>query len=647
MEPSPKAPAFPPLERTLLGLAPPLEAPGMSFEATIARSSVSFGATLPAAALPVVPPAALPEVSVDLSVGEAARTVAPGARLHGVDLEVVGVLGEGGMGVVHLARQRSLDRDVALKTTRPGASEGALAALAAEAVVTGGLEHPSIVPVHAYGRSADGRPVMVMKRVEGTSWKELLRDPAHALWESIDTDERLVGHLQILSQVSNALSFAHSRGVVHRDVKPENVMIGSFGEVYLVDLGLAVRMDHPSEEPPSIVGSPAYMAPEMVGGLPVDARTDVYLLGATLHEILTGRPPHAGETLVEVLTAAYASEAPRFGDEVPEELAALCVRALARSPDERPESARAFRACIADFLEHRGSVLLARRGEERLAELAALGLDDQVLRRRRRALLAESRFAFRQALAGWSENAVAREGERAVIEASVLLEIEDGHAKAARAELEALDDPPERLVRALRELEERLAEDASEKERLRGLARDLDTSIGTEARRKAALGIAGVATMVSVYVIRHGQVATLTPEKLVPIAGFMVAMMTLLLVTFRRRLFRNAFGVRIATLAYLSSWVMLVHRLMAARAGEPVHAVLATDSLIFTAMLLVTGVTLARFLLAGALFTFAGAVWGILVPSQAPVAFSTSTIAMLLAAALLFRPERTDGGDVG
>src|SRR5262249_2783401 len=159
----------------------------------------------------------------------------------------------------------------------------ALGGLLTEAVITGSLEHPSIVPVHALGCDDAGRPVLVMKRIEGVCWRGMARDEHPPGWAAIDAagGGRRTAHVANLMAVCNAMHFAHRRGVVHRDLKPGNVMIGSYGEVYVVDWGIAARIEA-GPSPVALVGTPAYMAPEMVWGEAhrVDARTDVYLLGA-------------------------------------------------------------------------------------------------------------------------------------------------------------------------------------------------------------------------------------------------------------------------------------------------------------------------------------------------------------------------------
>ncbi len=281
----------------------------------------------------------------------------------GADLATRGELGRGGMGVVRLADQHSLSRSVALKTSL-SLDAAVVAALVREARIMGSLEHPNLVPVHALGIDPSGAPVLVMKRIEGVSWRALLADPAHEGWRSllVGHDDRLRASVEVLSQVCRALAFAHDRGVVHRDLKPDNVMIGRFGEVYLLDWGVALRLAERDAEPRSIVGTPAYMAPEMARGVPalVEARTDVYLLGATLYEVLVGHPPHAAPTPLAALVSALLGEVPPVPDETPADLALLVRRAMAPAPADRVAGADAFLEDLRRFLASREAEAIVR-----------------------------------------------------------------------------------------------------------------------------------------------------------------------------------------------------------------------------------------------------------------------------------------------
>lgn len=375
----------------------------------------------------------LPTLSIDLRTPP---TVQPPPT--GSDLEVRGLIGEGGMGRVLLARQRSLERDVAVKTVKSDASDSARNALLAEGVVTGQLEHPSIVPVHALGLDTSGWPALVMKRVEGVSWDALLADPAHPGWEGWEgtAANRLPGHLQILISVCNALHFAHSRGVVHRDIKPQNVLIGRFGDVYLADWGVAGELGSTST---GVCGTPAFLAPEMASAGVVDARTDVYLLGATLHTVLTGLPRHPGATITESLVHAQNSPPFAYGPEVPPELAALANQACGKEPAQRPPTARAFRDELTRYLRHRDAVALGEKAAARLREaqpLLQLPEPTSEQRARLERLLAESRFGLEQSLAQCSENPAAR---GALAEVEQILEERRRRADALEAEARERD----------------------------------------------------------------------------------------------------------------------------------------------------------------------------------------------------------------
>ena len=182
----------------------------------------------------------LPIVRLDATQGGGARPAPPSPPPPdlSMDFRRIRVLGEGGMGQVILAHQQTLDREVAIKRTKAEVADAsAVASLLIEARIMGALEHPNIVPVHLLGRDGNGNPVLVMKRIEGVSWRDLLLQPDHPVWDrlQLQSRERLVNNLEILMQVCSAVHFAHSRGVIHRYIKPEKVMLCGFGEFYLVD----------------------------------------------------------------------------------------------------------------------------------------------------------------------------------------------------------------------------------------------------------------------------------------------------------------------------------------------------------------------------------------------------------------------------
>jgi serine/threonine-protein kinase len=282
------------------------------------------------------------------------------------------VIGRGGMGEVVLAKDLELDRDVAIKRMRSAApSAEAIARFLREARIQARLDHPAIVPVHQLGRDADGRPYFTMKRLTGVTLDRLIAEgaPLHKL-------------LRAFVDVCLAIDLAHARGVIHRDLKPANVMLGDYGEVYVLDWGVArVLADHdaPAIEGDSrdgetqvgaILGTLGYMSPEQMRGDPVTAATDLYALGAILYELLAGVPAHPRGQAAMVSTMAGPPAPPlvrRPDRAIAPELDAACMAAMSDDPAERP-SARELADRVQRYLD-------GDRDVERRRALAAEQLD--------------------------------------------------------------------------------------------------------------------------------------------------------------------------------------------------------------------------------------------------------------------------------
>jgi serine/threonine protein kinase len=193
--------------------------------------------------------------------------------------EITGVAGYGGMGTVYVARDHVLDRDVAVKVLDVADQKGSRAArLRREAHILARLDHPDIVPVHDAGSLEDGRAYYVMKLVKGRRLDELIGDRPP-----------LTNRLTVFGRILDAVAFAHAHGVVHRDLKPENVMVGGFGEVYVMDWGVA--QDGGADAEAAIVGTPGFMAPEQALAGGVDPRADIYALGVLLTHLIGDDAP--------------------------------------------------------------------------------------------------------------------------------------------------------------------------------------------------------------------------------------------------------------------------------------------------------------------------------------------------------------------
>jgi serine/threonine protein kinase len=284
------------------------------------------------------------------------------------------LLGQGGMGEVVLQLDHVIGRHVARKTLlKEVASDRTFARFVREARVQGQLEHPSVVPVYDFGVEASGTPFFTMKRVRGETLGQILEALSD---RNADYQSRFSRHklLAAFRQVCLAVEYAHLRGVVHRDLKPSNIMLGDFGEVYLLDWGLAKLKSDDVEgrrsEPDAVdedrtgandvVGTPAYMAPEQFGAgrNAFDTRQDVFALGAILYEILTltrYRPGASFATLLPTLIREADRDEPTrpslFAPDIAPELDETCTRALASAPAARLESAGAIATVIDHYLE--------------------------------------------------------------------------------------------------------------------------------------------------------------------------------------------------------------------------------------------------------------------------------------------------------
>jgi eukaryotic-like serine/threonine-protein kinase len=308
-----------------------------------------------------------------------ARLAGPGPSVgcpstSGLRFHVVRHHARGGLGEVFLATDSELNRTVALKRLREGHADNprSQARFLVEAEVTGGLEHPGIVPVYGLGADADGRPFYAMRFIRGATLKEAIRRFHEVDREpGRDPAQRSLELRQLLGRfidVCDAMAYAHSRGVLHRDLKPDNILLGKYGETLVVDWGLAKAMGRrgtdPSTDPDdeevlrlssddrlvetvvgSIVGTPEFMSPEQAWGDPsrLGPAMDVYSLGATLYSLLTGRPPFREGDTPRLLAKVGRGEFPRpraINPEVPAALEAICLKAMSLSPGERYPTTR-------------------------------------------------------------------------------------------------------------------------------------------------------------------------------------------------------------------------------------------------------------------------------------------------------------------
>jgi WD40 repeat protein/serine/threonine protein kinase len=352
-----------------------------------------------------------------------------------VDFKLVKQLGEGGMGVVYVARQQSLGREVVFKTLKPMAKAQASKLKASgtidsvikqrrdmflsEAVVTANLFHPNIVPIYELAKAPDGALFYTMKWVRGDGWHKRLKEMT------------LAENLEVLMKVSDAMAFAHSRNIINRDLKPENVMLGGYGETIVLDWGLALPFGEGKHRLPVATtaglgsGTPAYMPPELITGplATIGPPCDIYLLGAMLFEVVTGLPPHdfssrasggtvsAGAKLAEVRRVVVENiirETEHTG-----ELIDIAKKAMATNPEDRYRTVVDFQNAIRDYLKHAASHTLADRAKELTVAAAPVATESQPAAEDSSTSYTNYQNAltlYNESLREWSGNELARKG---------------------------------------------------------------------------------------------------------------------------------------------------------------------------------------------------------------------------------------------
>src|SRR5213594_3312220 len=266
------------------------------------------------------------------------------------DYELLEQIGRGGQGVVFRARQKSLNRIVALKVIGLGhwATEAHLKRFRLEAEAAARLEHPGIVPIHEVGERT-GSCYFSMKLVEGGQLDEVARRMPMPIRQAAE----------LMAKVARTVHFAHGHGILHRDIKPGNILLDANGEPHLTDFGLARLVESESSvtQTLDVLGTPSYMAPEQAVGsnAAVSSATDVYGLGAVLYQLLTGHPPFAGGTTYETIKLLLDTEPrqPRlWNPKIDRDLSTICLKCLEKDPKRRYSSALALAEDLERWLKH-------------------------------------------------------------------------------------------------------------------------------------------------------------------------------------------------------------------------------------------------------------------------------------------------------
>lgn len=466
-----------------------------------------------------------------------------------------------------------------------------------------------------------------MKRVEGVRWLDLIERPDHPHWKHIQSgDERRLAHLEIFCAVANAVALAHERGIVHRDIKPENVMLGSFGEVYLTDWGIALDLQGelvPADAP--FAGTPSYAAPEMLGGdeRAIGPATDVYLMAATLHHALLGRPRHEGEVFMQVVASVVMSAPYSYGPDIPTELATLLNAATSRLPEERPGSAIALRDAVRDYLRHREARALVARATSTLEALER-GSRTAVERS-----MLEIRIALEEASRVWPSNAELDPLFVRALRTFARVEREQEHLARLRALVEELASRGEDTTAELalvEELEMRNSVRAAREAKLAAIEKDQDLSVSSLPRRVLLLG-----TVILVLGI-GGLVASMRLSEQ-PSARLPAALSAFGLVAFgvvagvgRRRLLVNRANRGVMATIGSGLLFLALHRAIALRLGMSSSEVVALDCAGMAALLCVASLLAFPKLWPGAAAFGLASLLLVFAPALAPPAFVLSML---------------------
>ena len=401
------------------------------------------------------------------------------------------------MAEIHLGFQYSLNRPIALKKPHSDKKDPSrVLSLLQEALITSVLEHPGIVPVYDLTLNEEQEPMLVMKYIQGRSWTEILKE--RPLRRSGQWEVWIEEQLRIFGQVCNAVHFAHSRGILHRDLKPENVMVGDFGDVYLLDWGVAVSLYEDEDslfplarEQDCIAGTPAYMSPEQTQPekVALSEKTDIYLLGAILFEVLTGLPPHQSNSLKESLRSAYLNTEWTLPEDLPPFLVKICTQAMHSRPSQRYSSAEVLHQQVQSYFRFRDSMRLTESTDRELLELEVLleQVDDweelpEEMRVNVERSFARCQYGYAQAQELWPINKEARVGLQNTLELRVQLALANNSTRQAELFLAQLPTPNPKLQESLQRQRDSRRRQTREIQTFREMQEQHSPRIGMEFR---------------------------------------------------------------------------------------------------------------------------------------------------------------------
>jgi|GEM_PF-4675626 len=488
------------------------------------------------------------------------------------------ILGIGGMGTVYLAEQKYPFRNVAVKQAH-NASTKAQATIFQEAMIAGALEHPAIVPIYEVQHNKLHGPEIIMKRIEGQTFLELIE-------EKQGTKGWIQRAFHICISICQALEYVHSKRILHRDIKPENIMLGRFGEVYLLDWGLAVPMDKAEHLPKGICGSLQYMPPEMLLGDPsiLDERTDIFLLGATLYEAITGEAKYSGTLMEDIKEKIRSCKEKFIHSENGEMIGAIINKACARNPNDRYHSMHEFRTELEQFLERREAVVLRKMADQERKKLEE-GFEKQLPAKLLFPHFHRARFAYERALEIWKEDIVSQKGLFHLLMTAIQFHL-------SRNELDVVEQlfkyakpnsSEEKDLFMIRFTQ--YEEMKNERRRLKEIASKYDFFPSMRSVVVVVITFVSIAIIALSFLkpLQQLDASLVSPELLFYHSIFYLFPVVLFLILGRELVQKNLAIRKVVIAMFGSIFVVMLHRWIAMEQGDASHAIIAVDLFILGA----------------------------------------------------------------
>ncbi len=524
------------------------------------------------------------------------QTITPDDNVHYIDYEdsikrlkiiaspestfkTNGILGEGGMGVVYLAEQPILNREVAIKKIR-FPSRAKTLALLEEARITGLLEHPGVVPIHQIIWKAETEEIeVVMKRVQGTTLADMLSK------ENLFKNPEPI--LKSLIKICEALEYAHSKGIIHRDIKNENIMIGEFGEAYLLDWGIALDMNRKSSHSTCLAGTLSNMAPEMLRGNlnKVNEQTDIYLLGASIHELLTNEYRHSGDTVDELISQIEKSEPYKYGEDVPSEIGKLINACCHKDMDKRPKSVSIIRKKLESFIQIRQAHELCKSALISLKDFQNLVNDGNLNHNKTIELHNKfhlARFGFEHALSIAPGMETAKQGLISAINGMFRYFIDKKQYQAAKLFKESTHLLDDVLLNQFDTIWQEKQKAENEKLRLQKIGERNDPNKSTKERIVLGLCVVLIMSLMS-YLLSKNETPgpdSLQPDELFVQTIVLLIPIAIVLITMRKKLLYNQHGFRASVGIAGAVLAMFFHRWIGLKYGVQTEAIIFTDTFI-------------------------------------------------------------------